>query len=263
LILEKAASGSDDTAVIEAERFASCARKELDYYRGIDPEFILDVAIRDDVTGILVSRGTTLVGRDAVVAKSRVNAALQHEIGIHAVTYHNGTHQPMQMLHGGMAGYEELQEGLAVLAELLVGELTTRRLQQLGARVIAAHSLEQGADFIETFRTLYRRWDIHPRVAYTTSMRAFRGGGYAKDAIYLRGFQRVVEYIAAGGRIESLLIGKVSLEHVEGIEELQWRGVLDPPRLLPRFLGQPEAQARLDALRNGLSLSDHIREGSM
>lgn len=246
---------------IGSERLASHARAELDYYRQLDPNFELGVEVRDDITGILVSRGTTLIGRDALVSSSRLNAALQHEIGIHALTYHNGSRQPMQLLHGGMAGYEELQEGLAVLAELLVGELTAGRLQQLGARVIAAHVVETGADFIETFRILHRDWGVAARAAYTTSMRAFRGGGYAKDSIYLRGFQRVWAYLAEGRQIESLLIGKVTLDQIETVQELRWRGLLEPARLLPRFLDQPEAKARLESLRTGPPLSDQIREG--
>ncbi len=37
----------------------------------------------------------------------------------------------------GLAGYEETQEGLAVLAEFLVGGLSPHRLRQLAVRVVA------------------------------------------------------------------------------------------------------------------------------
>lgn len=64
-----------------------------------EPCFSLGVEVRDDIARILVSRGTILVGRDAFISPSRLNAALQHEVGIHALTYPNGTRQPMQLLH--------------------------------------------------------------------------------------------------------------------------------------------------------------------
>ena len=47
-------------------------------------------------------------------------ALLHHEVGTHLVTHVNGTHQPIKVLGVGLAGYDETQEGLAVLAEYLV-----------------------------------------------------------------------------------------------------------------------------------------------
>ena len=68
--------------------------------------------VRDDVPGLVVSKGRLLIGTDATVNKHRMAATLHHEIATHVLTYVNGLHQPFKQMHGGMAGYEELQEGL-------------------------------------------------------------------------------------------------------------------------------------------------------
>ncbi|MCH5599357.1 flavohemoglobin expression-modulating QEGLA motif protein [Niabella ginsengisoli] len=59
---------------------------------------------------------------------------LQHEIGTHVVTYYNGKAQPLELFSIGVPGYEELQEGLAVLAEYLNDGLTNSRMRTLAAR---------------------------------------------------------------------------------------------------------------------------------
>ena len=48
----------------------------------------------------------------------------------------------------------------------------------------------------------------------------FRSGGFAKDLIYLKGFQSVVEQVAAGASLRPFWIGKIAPDHVGAIEEL-------------------------------------------
>ena len=91
-------------------------------------------------TGVMVSNGDLLVAPTARVSAARAEALLHHEVGTHVVTFVNGSHQPLRILASGLAGHEETQEGLAVLAEYLVGGLTAGRLRQLAARVVAVHA---------------------------------------------------------------------------------------------------------------------------
>ena len=84
---------------------------------------------------------------------------LHHEVGTHVVTYQNGARQPLKLLTIGLPGYDETQEGLAVLAEYLTGGLDPRRLRVLAARVVAIAEMLDGAAFLEIFdslRTEYR-----------------------------------------------------------------------------------------------------------
>jgi len=112
------------------------------------------VEIRDDVVGVLVSHGNLLLNSRQKVAEDRVEALLAHEIGTHILTYFNGQAQPFRQLYAGLPGYEELQEGLAVLAEYLTGGLTGPRLRILAARVLAANMITEGAGFTEVFHEL-------------------------------------------------------------------------------------------------------------
>jgi hypothetical protein len=89
----------------------------------------------------------------------------------------------------------------------------------------------------------------------------YRSGGLTKDAIYLRGLDRVLRHLADGHPVEPLLVGKVPLDYVPMVQELRWRGVLRPPRLEPRWLTAPGSQERLAAVRAGLGLLDLIPEG--
>jgi uncharacterized protein (TIGR02421 family) len=239
---------------VNAMVFAERARAELDYYRQDYPELAATVQIRDDIAGLMVSRGNLLVSRQTRVPQSRVEALLQHEIGTHVLTYFNGKAQPFQQLYAGLAGYEELQEGLAVLAEFLVGGLSRPRLRLLAGRVVAAQCLIEGATFIDTYRVLYHTYGFSQRIAFTIAMRIYRGGGLTKDAVYLRGLVAVLKYIAEGGQLDPLFVGKIAADHVPIIKELQWRQVLRPTPLYPRYMRTPDLSQRLAYLRQGVSV---------
>lgn len=240
---------------LDAQTFTTRAEAELDHYRRLMPGLPARVVLRDDITGIMVSQGNFLIGRDARVAAARVDAVLAHEIGTHVVTYHNGRRQPLRLLHAGMADYEPLQEGLAVLAEFLTGQLGRERLRQLAARVLAVHSVSQTASFTETFRELTRRYGFGARQAFDITLRAHRGGGFTKDAVYLRGLTHLLQYLGDGGEMAPLYLGKIALEQLDLIEELRWRKVLQPGPLQPRHLQGDENKTRLAWLRQGVSLS--------
>lgn len=242
--------------LLDADAFARRAREELGHYRRQDRRFRSGVEVRDDIAGIMVSHGRFLIGRSARVSESRVGAALAHEIGTHVVTWHNGRLQPFRELREGMAGYEPLQEGLAVLAEYLVGELEASRLRQLAGRVKAVQLITDGADFVETFRVLHREYGFGARSAYLMTMRTFRGGGYTKDAVYLRGLQRLLQRLANGVKLEELYVGKVADTWLPYVEELRWRRIVQPPVVLPRFLELPEARERLARLAAGMRVPD-------
>ena len=167
------------------------------------------------------------------------------------MTYYNGRAQPFQQLYSGLAGYEELQEGLAVLAEYLVDGLSTGRMRQLAARVVAVRCLTDGASFVETFRTLHRKYAFTQRAAYNITMRVYRGGGLTKDAVYLRGLEAILRYVQKGGDVHPLLVGKMAVDHIPTIKELQYRKVLNPAPHVPRYLRNPSAIERLEALRGG------------
>jgi uncharacterized protein (TIGR02421 family) len=215
--------------------------------------------VRDDLySGLLVSRGELLIGRKAKIPAARVEALLQHEIGTHVVTYYNGRAQPLHQLASGLAGYDGLQEGLAVLSEYLVGGLSRPRMRLLAARVVAVEQLLQGASFVDTFRLLDRAYAFSQRTAYTVTMRVYRAGGLTKDAVYLRGLVEILDYLKRGGEIGPLLVGKIAADHVPLVRELQHREVLKPPPLRPRYMENPSALEKLEKLAAGLSVPELV-----
>jgi uncharacterized protein (TIGR02421 family) len=224
------------------------------------PELDARVELRDDIaSGLMVSRGSLLVSRNAQIPKLRAEALVQHEIGTHVLTYHNGKVQPFRQLSAGLAGYEAFQEGLAVLAEYLVGGLSRPRLRLLAARVHAVHNLVNGASFLDTFRDLVRDHGYRQQSAFTVTTRVYRGGGLTKDASYLRGLVQVIDYLGREGDLAPLYVGKIAVDHVSIITELLWRKVLHEPPLVPRCFEHPEASERLATLRAGCQVSDLVR----
>lgn len=237
---------------LDARAFAVRAEEAIAHLRHAYDGVGSQVEIRSDVSGLMVSRGNLLVGATSRVPASRVEALIQHEVGTHILTYCNGMAQPLRQLRTGLPAYEEVQEGLAVLAEFLVGGLSRPRLRLLAARVVAVERMLDGASFIDVFRELDRAYDFEQRLAFTITMRVFRGGGHTKDAVYLRGLLRLLEYFGAGKPLEPLYIGKIGLHHLPVLDELRLRGVLRPPPLRPRFLDRPDVIDRLQRLREGL-----------
>jgi uncharacterized protein (TIGR02421 family) len=248
-----------DSRQVGADEFAQAAERHIDEYRRQYAEFDARATVRDDIyTGLLVSQGELLIGRRTWIPAARVEALLQHEVGTHLLTYFNGRAQPFRQLHVGLAGYDALQEGLAVLAEYLVGGLSRQRLRLLAARVVAANQMILGATFVDTFRLLHFEHGFPQRIAYTITMRAYRGGGLTKDVVYLQGLVEVLDYFRNGGSLEPLLVGKIAVDHVPLVRELQHRRILRPAPLRPSYLERPDAQQRLDRIRGGVTVADLI-----
>lgn len=240
---------------LSAVEFARRAERELAYYRKQCRNFAATVSVREDMySGMMVSADQLLIGGRTRIPERRAEALLQHEVGTHLVTRYNGRQQPFQQLEVGLAGYDGLQEGLAVLAEFLVGGLSRFRTRVLAARVVAARQLVDGASFVDTFRLLDRTFEFSQRTAYTVTMRVYRGGGLTKDAVYLRGLVQILKYLRSGGDLELLYIGKVASAHLPLVAELRARGIIKPPALRPRYLDEPKALERIKRLRGGLSV---------
>lgn len=251
-------SGEGRDERVDAMTFRDAAEEELAFYRARHPALSTEIQLRTDVAGLMVSRGDLLIGHRLRLKPERVSPLLHHEVGTHVLTYVNGRAQPMELLSLGLADYDELQEGLAVLAEYLVGGLDRSRMRLLAARVLAARSVEQGCDFVETFRMLTQEHGYSRSGAWDIAVRTHTCGGYTRDMIYLRGLLDLLEYLRTGGDLRQLYIGKIAQKHVRLIDELRQRGVLKQPPLLPRFLDDEAANERLRTVESGITLTEMI-----
>lgn len=239
--------------MLQAEEFARLAETELHFLKGQYSQVSTAVRIREDVEGVMVSRGTLNVSSRYQISKARAFALVQHEIGTHVATYYNGMAQPLKLFYLGVPGYEQLQEGLAVLAEYLVGGLTNERIRILAARVVTVYHMVAGNSFSDTFFMLTDKYLFKPETAFYIAMRVYRGGGLTKDAVYLKGLLNVIEYIKQDKDITKLLVGKIRQDYLPVIEELMHRGLLNPSPLRPRFLELPYIN-KLEHIKNGGSI---------
>lgn len=238
---------------ISALEFAQMAEDELQWLKLQDERVDTTVRVRDDVEGIMVSRGTLNINENFSVNKDRAFSLLQHEVGTHVVTYYNGKAQPLKLFYIGVPGYEELQEGLAVLAEYLTGGLTSSRMRTIAARVIAVDYMVKGKTFIDTFRLLMDRYHFTERSAFFITTRVYRGGGLTKDAVYLKGLLNVIKYIQEGKDLSQLLIGKIRQDYLPYVQELIYRKILNESPIKPRYLNS-EFSKPIEKIKEGGSI---------
>jgi uncharacterized protein (TIGR02421 family) len=245
---EEYAEEPGDGGYVDAAAFARAAHAELDHYRSLSKDFTGGVEILPDVTaGLMVTKGVLCISQSLHVPRHRLAPLLHHEVGTHVLTHSNGLAQPLKIFASGLAGYDALQEGLAVLSEYLCGGLTRARARVIAGRVVGVHALVDGADFVETFRLLAQHHGFPNHTAFIITVRIHRGGGLTKDAQYLRGLRELMAYLRGKGSLEPLFVGKLGLAHIPAVQELVLRGVLDLPSVKPRWTTDLASMERLGA----------------
>ena len=174
-----------------------------------------------------------------------IDQLLQHEALIHTATALNGRAQPhFKILGRAHAGTTEIQEGLAVFAEIISGAMDPQRFRRLSDRVIAIQMSIDGADFKEVFEFYNERLD-DPDQSFENARRIFRGGvltggaPFTKDMVYLNGllrvhnFMRTVVKLGRADLIRILLAGKMDIEDVPALAQMAAHGRMRSPEFMP------------------------------
>jgi len=226
-----------------AKEFANKLRPRLTHHFGKDaPKVLLVPQLSAKATAtsrrIRVRTSATFSDRD-------VHQLLQHEALVHSATGLNGKAQTnFPILGRSHAGTTQIQEGLAVFAEIISGSMDPVRFRRLADRVIAIHMSIEGADFKDVFDFYVARTDDADQ-SYDNARRIFRGGlitggaPFTKDMVYLNGLLRVHNYMRSVvklGRadlIRVLFTGKMDLEDIPAIAQLAASGRVDPPKFMP------------------------------
>lgn len=229
----------------------AAVERDIDWYRERAADFSINVEIDNDLNSMMmVSHGTFYVDGGIQIPHARIQPLIQHEIGTHVLTRHNGRKQALRQLEVGLAHYDPLQEGLGVLAEYLAGYLPGERLRLLAARVVAVEMAIDGLDVPEIFDHLHRSHEFPMDEAFDIAVRAMRGGGLTKDAVYLSGLRDLVEYLNDGGEFALLFVGKFALSHQRVMDQLIEECWVTPAELMPRYLTSPAAERRLEQCRS-------------
>ncbi len=250
-----------DGEYFNAQQFARLAKEEFNFLSAQWAGVKNHVEIKSTIDSMMVDKGVFYIPAKTRIPRKRAEALIQHEIGTHVLTYYNGINQPLKLLSSGISGYEELQEGIAVLAEYLSGGLSRTRLKVLAGRVMAVDSLINHQNFVKTFELLTDEYDFSPEVAFLMTTRVYRGGGFTKDAIYLRGFLSVIQYLQKGNPLEPLLIGKIRQNYLPVVNELIFREILKPVSIKPRYLTNSDSLKRLSMIEKIENVTELINLG--
>lgn len=256
-VLEEVPPGPPADEYVHAHELAGMATIELDHYRKSFPELATLVHVSELAAGVMVENGDLFISTETSISSDRVVQLLHHEIGVHVLTFVNGSVQPIRMLSLGLEGYEETQEALGVLAEYLGGGLLPKRLRTFALRVMAAQSVSSRDSFAQTYELMISLGAGRNR-AFNTTMRAHRSGGMTKDALYLGGITRLLTFIQEGGDLDSLLVGKISLADGPLVVDLLERKVLVEPPLRPRFLDSEQAPEQLARIEDGAGVLELV-----
>jgi uncharacterized protein (TIGR02421 family) len=220
------------TAKDAAEKFEAVLRQYglHDWQVSIRPALVADCT---------VGGGHIYLREDATFEPSRIEALVKHEIETHILTAENGDHQPYELFRRGTAGYLDTQEGLATYNQQRVyGPEHERRYNPSRNLLGLAFGLEHS--FVETRQYLEAELGYSPEKALTQAINIKRGltdtsepGGFTKSAVYFRGLRAIEEFVAAGGNLADLYIGKITLADLDLIKQVP---DLQSPVLLPAFL---------------------------
>jgi len=178
----------------------------------------------------IIARVTTMYyGRKIKIKQSlktnydETKCLIQHEL-IHILRNENGRHQPYKIFASGMAGYLSTEEGIACYQESKLPYFS-KRLWLFSLRTLAvANALEKS--FSQTYESLIR-YGATPQLAWQTTLRVKRGlsdtgrvGAFTKDYLYLFGYYFIQDYLKQNGKINELMIGKISPQDLSSIHQL-------------------------------------------
>ncbi|MCR9192093.1 MAG: flavohemoglobin expression-modulating QEGLA motif protein [Gammaproteobacteria bacterium] len=167
-----------------------------------------------------------------------------HEGWVHVGTTINGTIQPYcSFLSKGAPSCAVIQEGLAVMTEVVSFSSYPSRMRKITNRVLAIEKVTQGADFMDIYR-YFMECGQTEEDAYKQSVRVFRGslptgGPFTKDLAYAKGFVLLYNFLcyAISERrvdvVPILFSGKLTLDDVPLLLELKAEGLLAEPRYMP------------------------------
>lgn len=157
---------------------------------------------------IYVAQGKTMTVRD-------VERTTLHEIEGHAMPRWRASQASLGLFARGTARGSDEQEGRALCIEERGGFLTGTRRRELARRHLAGRSVRDGADLVETVRRL-SAVGCEPEDAARIGLRAHRGGGLARELVYVPAWLRVQAALDRDPSLDAVLsAGQVSVAAAE------------------------------------------------
>ena len=167
-----------------------------------------------------------------------------HEGWVHVGTTLNGSMQPYCFfMSKGSPSCSVIQEGLAVITEVVSFSSYPGRMRKITNRVIALDKVASGANFLDIYR-YFIECGLSEKDSYNNTVRVFRGstptgGPFTKDLSYAKGLVLIynfIRYAISQHRIDAiplLFTGKLVLDDLPLLSELRAEGILTPPVYVP------------------------------
>jgi uncharacterized protein (TIGR02421 family) len=232
---------------VEPEGLVSALRDEIGK-QGLDWKVVITDKIVPKVTVSSKDR-TIYVNSGIKYTEAEIQRLKVHEMQVHVFRGANGERQPYRVFVEGLAGYNELEEGLAIVSEEESGclDIDTRQMKLYAGRAVSA-DLAMKRSFYDTFTGLLEFFPDY--MAYRLTERAKRGledtsksGAFTKGFHYISGWRKLRKYIEEGGDLSILYVGKIGLDDVDTVRDLLERGELKEPKYLPDFIKKKEQDA--------------------
>jgi hypothetical protein len=169
----------------------------------------LGLAIRVDVRpGQLASaatgEGIVAVRPGVMLSAVATERIALHELFGHALPRARALHAPWRLFRAGTAGSADCEEGRALLVERRANLLDAERRRELALRHRAALAVRDRAEPAETV-ALLKQLGAPPETALEIARRAHRGGGLAREIVYLPAYFAVTEAVAENPALEGWL----------------------------------------------------------
>jgi uncharacterized protein (TIGR02421 family) len=226
------------------------ADEAIEYFKGQAQAWQLNCKIEKSskvVAKAMVNneKALLLINKNAVFDEKELHAFAYHELGIHMLTTINAKKHPLKVFSLGLTGNTHTQEGLALYSEYCSGSLTIQRMKTIALRVIAVQYMLEHGDFVKTYHALMNEFELEKDFAFTLTTRVYRGGGFTKDYLYLKGFRDILN-LAKTNLIDNLLVGKIGTLDFAITNEIVERGMISKPQPLFDLTYKPSGDPVLD-----------------
>jgi len=173
----------------------------------------ISVLLKDDLQSVAATTSDgVLIKPGVLLSAGEARRIVVHELLGHALPRLEARAAPLGLFRIGAAGSADDEEGRALWLERRSGLLTREREVELGRRHLAAVCAAEGADWVETVRTLLTE-GAPSGVAMEIANRVQRGGGLAREVVYLPAFARVERALEDDPELDEwLAAGRLSLQ---------------------------------------------------
>jgi len=173
----------------------------------------ISVLLRDDLQSVAATTADGVLIKPGVLLSARQARRIAlHEVEGHVLPRQRARSAPLGLLAVGSAGAADDEEGRALALERRAGLFGRERQVELGRRHLAASATAQGADWLETVRSLID-CGTPEALAMEIAQRVQRGGGLAREVVYLPALERVERACEREPELDAwLAAGRLSIE---------------------------------------------------